>query len=69
MSNEGIYVIRGWDNDAVLGRTHDLKTARKRCREQGHRTDNNGIWYLPVAYVEDPNGYVVYNPRFKVPQD
>jgi hypothetical protein len=60
-----MFYVRSWDTDEVLSGPHKtLPTARRYCRGEGHTSEDNGKWFLPVAYVANEVGECVYNPRF-----
>lgn len=60
------YKIINWDTGGTIAEVMNLDIAKKHCRKMGHTGEHNGKWYLPVAFVQDPAGECVYNPRFKV---
>jgi hypothetical protein len=60
-----VFYVRDWDSNRTLDRTYSLEQARRLCRDKGHTGDHNGKWYLPIAYVENELGEIVYNPQFK----
>jgi len=65
-----MFYVKSWDTDEVLSEHEALPIARRYCRGEGHTGDNNGRnngrWYLPVAYVANETGDLVYNPRFSM---
>lgn len=60
------YFVYHWESDLVLGQWENLGKAKRECRKFGHTRLNNGKYYAPVAFVGDEDGYVIYNPRFKM---
>ena len=61
-----MYFVKNWETDETIDSFEKLTTAKRYCRGQGHtgQLAPNGQ-YLPIAYVADDEGYLVYNPRFK----
>ena len=61
-----MFYVKSWDTDEVLSEHTNLPMARRYCRGRGHTGEGNGAYYLPVAYVANEAGELVYNPRFSM---
>ena len=61
-----MYKVMNWDTREVMYEFEKLATARRYAKGAGHIGKGNGSYFSPVAYVEDENGYCVYNPRFSM---
>ena len=64
-----MYYITYWDDPKKQYPVAKLASAKRACRGLGHDRTHNGMYYAPVARVQDEGGYCVYNPVFKVGKD
>lgn len=61
------YRVVTWGKRSIIAEDLPLAAAKKQARGLGYDADiNNGKWFAPIAFVEDENGFCVYNPRFKM---
>ncbi len=61
-----MFKVMNWDTREVMYEFKKLATAKRYAKRAGHIGKGNGSYYSPVAYVEDDNGFCVYNPRFSI---
>ena len=64
-----MYHITRWDDNTVIASIEEINAAKRITRSQGHNGDHNGKWFCPIAYLADDDGFLVYNPRFRVGKD
>jgi len=60
---EGSYVVT-WDGNQVTDGPLSLALAKRYCRGSGHTGEIINGRYIPVAFVTNERGELVYNPRF-----
>ena len=60
---DGSYVIT-WDDNEVTDGPLPLSLARRYCRGSGHTGEIVNGRYVPIAFVANEHGELVYNPRF-----
>ena len=61
-----MYKVVNWDTRETMHEFEKLVVAKRYAKGAGHIGKGNEVYYSPVAYVEDEDGYCVYNPRFSV---
>ncbi len=61
-----MFKVVNWDTRKVIHIFKKLTIARRYAKGAGHIGKGNGSYYSPVAYVEDADGFLVYNPRFSM---
>ena len=61
------YQVVSWVSRDIIWETDDLNKAKKKCRSIGHELTKDPILtgYPPIAFVQEGDLGVVYNPRFK----
>jgi len=64
------FTVKNWEDGKAISIHKTRIEAVKACNKLGHLPETAHNWkknsfYLPVAFVQNSSGQMVYNPKFK----